>query len=124
MTTATLELPDVIGFVSDRAEHDDLDALGRALKARRKALRERDMAKVIKNAPVITFNLRPPHFNGLTGVVKLVDTTGGKKRATVTLDKGSTTRYAQASPGNEYLIGQEFYDLENVPLACLRVIGS
>ncbi|WP_370973636.1 hypothetical protein [Amycolatopsis sp. cg9] len=125
MSTATLELRAVVAFVLEHAEENDLDAITKATKSRRGVLREKVAAEVTEQAKVTLVDLSPQYLNGLTGVVTTITSGGrGQRRATVTLDKGSTNTLAFSSEKFGHLAGRDSYDLPGVPLSSCKVTHS
>ncbi|MGW4528864.1 hypothetical protein [Amycolatopsis sp. NPDC004378] len=124
MSTATLELPDVVGFVLERADENDLDGIAQAMKSRRGILREKAAAAVTEQATVTIADISPKYLNGLSGVVKEIVNGRGKRHATITLDKASTSTLAFSSGKYGFLAGRDTYDLSGVPLSCCKVTRS
>ncbi|MDT7785583.1 MAG: hypothetical protein QOF58_4002 [Pseudonocardiales bacterium] len=124
MTTATIELSDIVSFVLERATTDNLDNIAGAIKSRRGILAEIAAANLDEGTPVTLYNLRPKYLTGLTGTVKKIFRGRGEPHATVTLDKDSTAMLAYASTKYVSLAGRDSYDCQGIPLSCLKVAGS
>lgn len=124
MTTATLELPDVVGYVLERADENDLDGIAQAMKSRRNLLREKAAAAVTVMATVTIADISPKYLNGLTGIVKEIVNGRGQRHATVTLDKASTSTLAFSAAKYSYLVGRDSHDLTGVPLSCCKVTSA
>jgi len=123
MSTAPLELSDVVGYVLESADENDLDGIAQAMKSRRNILRVKAAAAVTEKATVTIDGISPKYLNGLSGVVKEI-VNGRGQHATVTLDKASTHKLAFSSDKYGFLAGRDSYDLTGVPLSCCKVTGA
>ncbi len=108
----------LLAFVVNEADADDLDRIIEAIKSRRRTLRDLRAAVVQKGAAVTLDGLSPKALNGLTGSVETI--TG--QRADVRLDETSTRELAWsrtkfAGPAQS----AETYVLHGVPLGCCQV---
>lgn len=83
---STATLSDVIEYVTDHADEQDLDRIYAAAKMRTKALRAKVAASVRVGADVSMTGISPKYFEGLTGVVTRID----GDRARVRFDERST----------------------------------
>jgi hypothetical protein len=124
MSTATPELPDVVGFVLERADENDLDSIAQAMKSRHGILREKAAAAVTEQATVTIRGIKPKYLTGLSGVVKEIVNGRGTRLATITLDKASIDTLAYSSTRYAFLAGCDSYDLSGVPLSCCKVVRS
>ena len=86
--TTTIEFSDVLDYIIDRADDEDIDRLYEAIKVRNKALRARAAAAVRIGADVTLTAVSPKYLVGMTGTV--VGIKG--QRADVELDEASTSR--------------------------------
>jgi hypothetical protein len=125
MSTAPLALPDIVGYVLEQADENDLDGIAEAMASRRRLLREKAAAAVTVGAPVTIADIRPKYLVGLVGTVKEITTGRGGRIATVTLTKQSTQTLAFTSGKYASLAGQDTtYDLTGVPLSCCKITAD
>ena len=109
MTTAPVELPDVVTFVLKRADENDLVTIAQAMTRRRQEL------QVIVDATVTIGEVTPRYLTGLSGVVKAI-TPGQVRYVTLTLDQASTSKLAASAKKYAHLAG--------VPLSCCTVTSA
>ncbi|WP_034271043.1 hypothetical protein [Haloechinothrix halophila] len=57
MSTATMSMPAVVGFIQESADANDLDTVIEAVKARRKLLQDQAAAEVREGLDVTLYNL-------------------------------------------------------------------
>lgn len=125
MPAPALSLPDIVGYVLDQADENDLDRIAQAMASRRSLLREKAAAAVTVGATVTIDGIRPRYLVGLVGTVKEITTGRGKRLATVTLTKQSTQTLAFASDRFAFLAGQDCtHDLTGIPLSCCKVTAG
>ncbi|WNV83092.1 hypothetical protein [Umezawaea sp. Da 62-37] len=122
--TAPMELSDVVGYVLEHADDNDLAAIAQAMKSRRTILRMKAAAAVTVQTRVTIDGLSPTYLNGLCGVVTEIVNGRGEQLATVTLDKASTARLAVSSTRYGHLAGRDSHDLRGVPLSCCKVTSA
>ncbi|MFL6124259.1 hypothetical protein [Actinophytocola sp.] len=70
MTSVPEDLSDVVNYVLERADENDLDAIAQAIDQRRRQLQKNTSVVVAVNATVITGNVFPDYLAGLSGVVQ------------------------------------------------------
>jgi hypothetical protein len=120
-TDTPIGLPEVTAFILEHATADDLDRIGGLVRQRHTALREQASADVRVGSIIELADLKPRYFNGLCGTVIEIDSgRGGKKAATLRLDKKSVTSLALASDKYAHILGQDSHDLKGIPLLCCR----
>jgi hypothetical protein len=117
VATAPVELPDVVTFVLERADENDLDSIAQAMNRRRQELR------VIVDATVTIGDITPRYLAGLSGVVKAI-TPGRVRYVTLSLDQASTNKLAGSATTYAHLAGRDSYDLAGVPLSCCTVTSA
>ncbi len=122
MPPPNAELRDVVEFVLERAEGNDLEEIAQAMETCRQILQERDAAEVTEQMTVTLAGLTPQYLNGLSGVVTKIARDRGRPRVTVTLDKRSANTLAFCKYG--HVTGHDSYDLEDLPLSCCKVVSS
>lgn len=120
MSSTTLALSNVVGYVLKDADTSALDRIGEALKSRRNALAA---AEIVVNATVTLHGLSPQYLNGLSGVVEEIVPSGKGPRAKVALDKASTNRLAYSSSKYRFLASLDSYDV-TVPQSCCKASGG
>lgn len=123
MTTAPVELPDVVNYVLERADENDLDSIVQAINQRRLELSEKVPAAVTIGATVTIGEITPAYWAGLSGVVKAI-TPGHVQYLTLTLDQASTNKLAASAKKYAHLVDRDSYDLAGIPLGCCMVISA
>jgi hypothetical protein len=95
---------EVLDYVGQAANDDEIRALFTAGNARIKQLRALDVAEKAATLKVgdaiLTSNLKPAYLNGLSGTILSVDRSGRKVTATLRLDDASALQarhYASAN---------------------------
>lgn len=123
MTTAPVELPDVVNYVRERADENDLGSIAQAMSQRRLELQEKLPAAVTINATVTIGDITPAYLTGLSGVVKAI-TPGHVQYVTLTLDQASTNKLAASARKYAHLADRDSYDLSGIPLGCCKVTSA
>ncbi|MEU7480492.1 hypothetical protein AB0A63_31255 [Lentzea sp. NPDC042327] len=126
MSNSTVNMAGVVSFVLEEADADNLDNLVEAIRSRRQILADIASASLTEGATVTTHNLRPKYLDGLTGAVTTIVRGRGRGRAhaTVRLDKASTAELRVRSSKFHHLAGRDSYDLQGIPLSCLKTTTS
>lgn len=117
MTTTTVTLQDVIGFIVTSADDADIDRIHDALRQRRRALAAVTAAAVRPGMDVRLDGLSPKYLNGLTGTVESIN----GNRCSVLLDEESTQNLRFAGKRFYVPIDMTNYIMRGVPLQCAKV---
>lgn len=123
MSESAIAMPDVVGFIQEKADANDLDTVTEAIKTRRKLLRDQAAAAVKEDMTVTVYDISPKYLAGLRGTVTSIDRASRKPNAAVTLDKESTTTLAFSSTKYASLFGEDSFTLTRIPLSCLKPVA-
>lgn len=114
---APLTISDVLSYLHNQADQQDLDSITQASRTRRKALGEQQAAVVRIGLTVRLDGLSPNYLNGLTGTVSSLAGT----HAQVRLDTASTRKLRTSSRRFHIPADTEEHLLGGIPKACCQV---
>jgi hypothetical protein len=120
----SVTLEQVLGYITDQASSNDLDAVRAVVESRREVL----AAAIREDQTVRLHNLKPKYFNDLTGTVRSVNRQAqGRMHAEVLLDEKSSDLLRFSRHGH----GKGRVDPETgriviggIPVICLQVIDQ
>lgn len=119
-----MKLEDVLAWIRERAEGEDLQTIIRAANTRHKTLAMQRADELTVGMKVETFDIRPAYYSGLRGVLKERSSRGS--RGSILLDEASTKRLREAYIANNkptyHLIPKDAKEhlLTGVPLGSLK----
>lgn len=123
MPGTPLTVPDIVGYVLEHTDEDDLRCIADALKSRHLMLRQEAAAVVRPGARITIRNIKPKYLDGLTGTVTAIELSGRTRSAVVSLDVRSTRELA-TSRAYAFLADRDSHDIGGIPLVCCHVTGT